>query len=253
VSLPGRPLEQALARAAAHYRALGRQVFVDKQEVRRTYSGVHAKRADIDLTGGVDGRALALEAKMTAGDSFALEPARAPQRAALSQRLADGADVALVVEFTDHGEIFVADWYTVQTFLVAAWRRSLTIDWFRAVGSLVPQMHANDQRRRCALWLDAAAHPDRAGAAARVEAERAGKPRFPIDGDDARDDARDRRRTPRQLELAARHAQRPSPSDREAYQAYMLGLVDDGIQRQLGAAGRPRPGARAGRWRGGRR
>jgi hypothetical protein len=232
MSTAGRPLELTLLRGARYYAAQGRPCFLQRQEHTPGRTVAHA-----DLVGGIDGRALALEAKMTEGDYFPLKPERAAQRAALSGFRRQGADVSLVVEFTDHREIYVAYWEFVDAFLHRAWRRSLSRDWFMAHGMLVPQLHAGDEKRRAALWLDAAPHIERGAAWARVNAERACKPTFPIDGNLERDAKLDAHRSPKQLALQQRLAARPKPGTEE-YRVYMQRLVAEGIDRQLGASAR---------------
>jgi hypothetical protein len=244
VSAAGASLVNALLRAARYYAANGRPVFLQRQEHTPGRTHAHA-----DLVGGVDGRAVALEAKMTRGDYFPLEPKRAAQRAALSELRSRGAGVALVVEFTDHGEIYVASWWRVEQFLVAAWRRSLSLTWFRAWGHLIPQLHAGDESRRCALWLDFETYPTWRQALELLDAERAGQPVFAIDGDLERDAARDRRRSSRQSQLDECLAARPAPGTEE-YRAYVRQLAQEGVGRVLKGAGRGKGGTRP-IWRGG--
>jgi hypothetical protein len=232
MSIAGRSLELALLRAARHYATHGRPCFLQRQEHTPGRTVAHA-----DLVGGVDGRALALEAKMTEGDYFPLKPERAPQRAALQKLHEQRAQVSLVVEFTDYGEIYAVGWTFVEAFLLRAWRRSLPLDWFRAYAALVPQLHADNERKRSALWLDGEPHPERDGALAGINIERAGKPALPIDGDLERDAQLDARRSPRQRALHERLANRPKPGTEE-YRVYMQKLVGEGIDRQLGAAAR---------------
>lgn len=240
MSVAGAPLVNALIRGAGYYAAHGRPSFLQRQEHTpgRTYA--HA-----DLVGGVDGQAVALEAKMAAGDEFPLKRERAAQRAELQRLHGQRARVALVIEFTDHGEVYVVPWAAVSEFLAAAWRRSLSRDWCMVNGQLARQLHTGD--RRLVFWLDLVEHPNRYDAITRVAEDRDGKDLRPIDGDLERDARLDARRSPKQLALHERLANRPRPGTPE-HREYMLWLMGEGTDRQLRAGAR----GKAGRWRGGR-
>lgn len=243
MSPAGASLVNALLRAARHYAAQGRQVHLARQEHTAGRTTAHA-----DLLGSVDGRSVALEAKMTKGDYFRLYPERAAQRAELQRLYELGYDVSLVVEFTDYGEVYRVPWAHVRAFLMMAWRRSLSRDWFMVYGQLARQL---SEPKRSVFWRDAVDHPDRYDAVKRVTKDRYNKALAKIDGDLDRDAARDRRLTAKQRARQERLESRPAPGTPE-HRDYVIKLAQEGAGRALGTAAGKAQRKRRG-WAGGGR
>ncbi|MGH8277599.1 MAG: hypothetical protein ACRETH_12990, partial [Steroidobacteraceae bacterium] len=74
--------------------------------------------------------------------------------------------------------VYAVEWSHVQAFIRAPYRKSLSLEWFRAYGALVPEEGRDDSGtlRRRAMFLDAAPHWGQAEALAAVEADRARLP-----------------------------------------------------------------------------
>jgi penicillin-binding protein-related factor A (putative recombinase) len=238
-TIRGRALELALVRASRAYRAAGRRCVLVRQHAPVFTRGDGSVSysdtgAPVDLIGAVDGAPWALEAKMTAGLSMPLKVERESQRGALQLLFTNGFTVALVIEFVDQVEVYSVPWSAVEAFERAPWRRSLSLDFCRAYGLLLPEEGRDTEQRRT-LFLDGLAHVNQADFVERVEAERRAAPVLMLDAED-----RPRPASKRELKSAARAAARPDPRDKEAYRTYLRGLAQEGMERQMGAAKRPR-------------
>lgn len=162
-ALLGRDLEKAIARASQQYRRLGRRCILVKQETatatRADGSMVYTRKgAPCDFLGAVDGTPWAVEAKSIGGDSFPLEERREDQRRHLQILHDNGFKVWLCIEFTDHQEVFLVGWEAVVEFLRAPWRKSLSLQWCRAHGILLPENSTGGENRKV-LFLDGLDHP----------------------------------------------------------------------------------------------
>lgn len=236
----GNALELGIKHAGAAYRRV-RRAAVLKQEPRRLWDGTPAGKAPVDFLGTREGRALAIEAKETDSDRFEMRDDHlAPaQIKTCDELLACGFEVWLVIDFTKHAEVYAIPWQEVARFLTAPWRSSLSLDWCRAYGLLLPEEFRGDEKRRRTLFLDGARHADAAVALAAVNAEKSA-------AEAGTAPERAPRASKRQLELAARTAARPHPTrEREAYQEYLRGLVAEGIDRQVGVRAQENRRARA--------
>ena len=243
----GRPLERALIGGARHYRRRhGRKVVMVKQHTPMhqtsdgdlAYSGAGAP---VDLIGGVEGRTWGIEAKQTAIDNFPLEDRKQSQRDALRVLWDCDFIVGMAIDFTARGEVYLIWWPAVAAFEAAPWRRSLSLDWCRVNGLLLPELKRDSEEDRATLFLDGAPHPDRAVAAERVDAERAAARVITSDRQHELADARDRRWAEKQQRQLALEPVRPNPvTDPEGYRAHIFRLANEGTARQLGTTGRAR-------------
>lgn len=185
----GRELELAVKRAAVEYRKESRACLV--QQFPRTATGpggtlVYAGSAPADFLGAIGNVASAVECKECAAKSFPLANIDTEQRAALDAFEAYGFDVFLVIDMAAYGEVYILPYFTVAAFIAAPYRKSLTIDYLRAFGQLVP-MEGEDKKRR-ALFLDAVAHPEADRALLSFWDDRKDKPLVSLDGPDDTDE-----------------------------------------------------------------
>lgn len=185
-ALRGRPLERAVARAARAYLAAGRcELRKIPTPVVTAGDGEKIRQpAGLDFRGVLaGGRALVLECKEHEGSSLPLDKFPAHQQAE-ARRLAElGADVRLVVALEDARETFSIPFAgALNAFLLAPWRQSISLDFCRACGELLPDAPRERPDSRSCLFLDGREHPARAAALLAVEGERA-RARRPPDVD----------------------------------------------------------------------
>lgn len=235
----GRPLELSIARAGRRYRKDGRAVIMRQHPATGTGADgmlLYVASAPVDFIGCLKGaRGLAIEAKETHEASFPLSDLEGEQRGMLALFDGMGADVSVVIDFCRQSEVYRIGWSRIVEFLAAPWRKSLSLDWCRANGLLLPEENRRSDERRT-WFLDGERHGGANVAAARVETERCSSPVITPEDMAAADDARDTRKTKKQQALAARFAARPDPkADPTGYAEYMRKLVAEGIDRQLGA------------------
>jgi penicillin-binding protein-related factor A (putative recombinase) len=251
----GNPLERALVRGAQHYRrAHGRKVVLVKQHtpMHQTDDGGLAysdRGAPVDMIGGIEGHAWGVEAKETAVDRFPLEDRKQSQREALRVLWDCDFIIGLVIDFTARGEVYLIWWPAVAAFEAAPWRRSLSLDWCRVHGLLLPELKRGSEDDRATLFLEGAPHPDRAVAVERMEADRAASKPLTEDRQLCLADERDRRWAERMGITRTRGLQPITP---EEARERIMRATQEGIERQLKTAGRPKPGQRF-QWRGGGR
>jgi penicillin-binding protein-related factor A (putative recombinase) len=182
----GRSLELAVKHAAIAYRKEGRECVL-VQQYPRTGTGkdgvlIYAGDAPADFLGAIDNYPAAVECKETARKSFPLSKIEPDQRAALDAFEESGFDVRLIVDLTGLEECYVLPWFQVAAFIMAPWRKSLSLTWLRAFGQLAPYVEVNGQFR--CLFLDAVAHPEAEQCLLDVWDERKSKPLVSLDGDD---------------------------------------------------------------------
>jgi penicillin-binding protein-related factor A (putative recombinase) len=182
-ALRGRILERAIARAAK--RCYAERCELRKQETptaTSTERGVfYSASAPIDFLGVLEGRACAIEAKQVKRGALLRIYTHAqssnvkwtsPQQEAMRRQHALGAWVRLVIAFDEHGETFAIDWPALAVFLANPWRKSLSLDWCRAYGELVPDGPRFDAKARVVRFLEGVPHDARALALAAVLEER---------------------------------------------------------------------------------
>lgn len=260
----GKALELALAREAAVCLKTGRAALVrqyPRTAVGEGGSTIYAGESPIDFLGvRAGGRALALEAKETDRaeglklDEDHLSAAQIKAARALARL---GAEVQLVIDYKRAAEVYAVAWPQVEEFLAAPWRASLSLEWARAYGLLLPELERNDAAARRVLFLDGSPHPDQAAVRDFVKLEQVCRPVLTLDELLARDDERDRKWGERRARkggegetLAQLMARRPAPDDHAAY----IKWLDEYTARELEAnakrarkAQRGKPGA----WKGG--
>jgi penicillin-binding protein-related factor A (putative recombinase) len=211
---------------------------------------IYAGDAPVDFLGArAGGHAIALEAKETDRESFPLDEDHLgrSQIAACRALVSMGVDVQLVIDYKRVAEVYAVFWGHVDAFLDAPWRASLSLDWARAYGLLLPEHDREDERLRRTLFLDGAPHPDQADCLLRVQTERQSRPVITLDQKLAADDARDRRWAERRERKFDCEPPRPNPAtDPEGYRQHIMRLAQEGAQRALGAGGRARKPRRKG-------
>jgi penicillin-binding protein-related factor A (putative recombinase) len=171
----GGSLEQAILKASRVYRKEGRKLVLVKQEPRLA-GGQVVGSAPVDFGGCLDERALWIEAKTSKGKSLPVSRLRDDQISLMGLLHNAGADVRLVVYFSDVDDCYSAAWPEVVTFLALRWRESWPLAWFRAEGQLLAQEGDGDKQPWLVRFLDGAEHPQRAAALAELERDKA-KPR----------------------------------------------------------------------------
>ncbi len=190
----GSELELAIARAAREYRKQGICALVKQEPRVSTINGemAYTGSAAIDFLGChgpagkfTAGRALCVEAKQTGKKSFPLRDLRDDQVAALEAFHALGADVRVCVDMTEIGECYLVDFIFVSCFIAAPWRRSLSVQWLRAYGLLLPEVN-RDTAQRKVLFLEGKEHPQWEQYREEVDFERETKPTIKLD--DSEDD-----------------------------------------------------------------
>jgi hypothetical protein len=253
VSGRGKGLELGLAHEGKACLKSGRAAIV--RQYPRMAAGpdgtmIYAGDAPVDFLGArAGGHAIALEAKETDRESFPLDDdhlSRA-QIAACRALISMGVEVQIVIDYKRVAEVYAIPWAAVDAFLAAPWRASLSLDWARAHGLLLPEHDRDDETRRRTLFLDGAPHPERGAAGNRVIAERAVCPVITLDQKLAAADARDRRWAERRQQQLAVEPVRPNPAtDPEGYRAHILRIANEGVTRQLGGGGRARKPRRKG-------
>jgi len=184
VSAQGRELELAIGRAAARYLREGRAHL--RRQFLPTVIGAGgyirpAGDAPIDFLGCtgpnepqyVAGRQLAVECKETSIDRLPVGELHESQRSALAVVHGLGAIVLVVCDFTARGEVYAVTWQRVAEFYAKPWRKSLSLEWFRAMGLLLPETGRGEKGElRRTLFLDGKEHWARAHAQEAIEAER---------------------------------------------------------------------------------
>lgn len=187
MSAQGRPLELAVNRAAARYLREGR-AWLRKQHVPWVpgVDGILHPTGDapIDFLGGtgpneaqyVAGRALAVECKETSRGNLPHGELHASQRSSLQAMHDMGAIVLVVVDFTDKAEVYAVTWPRVAAFYAAPWRKSMSLEWFRANGLVLPEENRDAERGRKTLFLEGREHWAREQAQEAVDAERLAHP-----------------------------------------------------------------------------
>lgn len=176
----GREAEAAVMLAARHYRKAAR-ADVTKQAtgMRKTATGwQHSKKASIDVKGALaGGRSICIEVKQHAGVNFPINESTITkaQRDALDVAVKMGGEVWLLVDLYDIGEAFIVEWTTVQKFLAAPYRASLSLCWLRAHGFVCKATGRGTDSYKI-WWLDYSPHIGRAAAFLAEAAERAKSP-----------------------------------------------------------------------------
>lgn len=238
----GRALERSIGRAGTHYRRVGRAEF-QKQELGRLWDGTIVRGAPIDfhaIEWGDKPRRLAIECKEADGDTleFGEKGLRETQVAALDRHITETVPPGmpihvgyLVCDFTARKEVYRIDWsVATREFLSIAWRKSLTLTFFRAFGELCKESNRGDDKHRRVWVLDTALHPEIERATQEVAAERAafaasGKPPIVLFDDS--------RPTRKQAALADRlRGPMPKPGTEE-YRQRIAAAMTAGIDRQL--------------------
>jgi penicillin-binding protein-related factor A (putative recombinase) len=181
----GRPLERAIGRAGRIYQREGRA------EIKKLPTPIvtvpelgtfHSEKQPIDFRGTLaGGRSIAIEAKLVSrgaalsvhvGTDASDAHLTSKQQEALREQHQFGAWTRLVVAFDEHGETFAIEWPPLDAFLEAPWRKSISLEWCRAYGELVPDGPRLDVKARACRFLDGRPHEDRELALAHVLEER---------------------------------------------------------------------------------
>jgi hypothetical protein len=265
VSGRGKPLELGVLHEANALLRSGRAALV--RQFPRMAAGPggtmrYAGEAPVDFLGARRGGAsMALEAKETERESFPLDEdhlSRA-QIKACRALAAMGVEVHLVIDFKRLGEVYALPWRAVDEFLAAPWRASLSLDWARAYGLLLPETDRDDTEKRRTQFLDGAPHAEQATALLRVQTERQSCAVISLDEQLAKDDARDQRWAERRAHngaqgesLAQLMARKPAKDAPEADRQHWL---DEYSARELEAnhrRARQQQRGQAGTWKGGR-
>jgi penicillin-binding protein-related factor A (putative recombinase) len=218
MTIKGRALENAISKGFAFYRkrnrADGKKLATPMRFLRGKWRHVETSGSDFE---GVEagGRALVIEAKETAETSFPLSKLSENERDYLTERHRFGARALLVIDFTLLNETYAISWEHVAMFLANPWRESLSLDWCRAFGQIVP-----NQNGVC-LFLDGVPHMAAEECMAAVEAEKARPKQIPL---------LDRKPSAKALELRER-LNRPSPKTPEEARARILEAADAGMRR----------------------
>jgi penicillin-binding protein-related factor A (putative recombinase) len=217
MTIKGRALENAISKGFAFYRkrnrADGKKLATPMRFLRGKWRHVGTSGSDFD---GVEdgGRALVIEAKETAETSFPLSKLSENERDYLTERHRFGARALLVIDFTALNETYAISWEHVAMFLANPWRESLSLDWCRAFGQIVPNADG------VCLFLDGVPHMAATECMRAVEAEKT-RPR----------QAKLFERTSaKKLELRER-LNRPSPKTPAEARARILEAADAGMRR----------------------
>lgn len=185
----GKPLELAIVHAATHYKKQGRCALARQYPRLAWRDGAmrYASKAPIDFLGAhKGGRALAIEAKEI--NDLSLELATESglsedQRSACALLYRLGADVHVIVDVVPEREVYDLRWAVITTFLNAPWRRSLSLQWMRAYGQLLPEENRDVEAERRVLFLDGDPHIGKETAYLAVVAEKAKSPVIDLAGD----------------------------------------------------------------------
>lgn len=167
----GGDLENAVSRNARLERSTGACVLVRQfPPMANTSAGMaFVGKAPIDLLGVLKGgQMLAIECKEVQGRSLPLSRLRDDQRRLMAYLHELGADVRLIVDFTTLSEVYTVSWPLVAAFIATPTRESLSVEWCRAFGLLLPEV-ADPLRR--VRFLDGAEHPQKADALVAVAKE----------------------------------------------------------------------------------
>ncbi len=191
----GKPLELAIARTGRDYRKAGRCAIIKQEPRVSTINGevAYTGGAPLDFVGvradgPVPGRCLVIEAKETGLQSFPLCQLEDDQRTALEAFRVLGADTRVAIDFTAIGEIYLLDWLLISMFIEAPYRKSLSLQWCRAYGLLLPETDKEEPAKRRVAFLDGKEHPEWKQYREEVELERETKPIIKLD-DEEDDDA----------------------------------------------------------------
>lgn len=181
MSAAGRPLEAAVARAAAHYEKLARAQ-LQKQHTPRGFGGAFIGQAPLDFKGWFEDERgqrppCAIECKTTSDPrlDFSIQGGgiEEQQLDAIRGAFALGVQVWLIVEFSVQREVYRVDGRAIVEFAAAPWRASLSLAWMRANGELCKVSDYGHPKRAAVWWLDTRLHPERDVAGLEVAAERA--------------------------------------------------------------------------------
>jgi recombination protein U len=215
----GRALENAIEKGFAHYKRLGRAVGEKRHNGNRKIKGrwMPVISSGADFSGTLQGgRGLHVEAKETARTAWPIADISDDEIKHLNKHHQIGALCLLVIDFTAVGETYAIGWEHVAGFLTNPWRESLSLDWCRAFGVVVPNENG------VCLFLDGVARPDVIECMARVEVEKA-RPRQAKLLDEKPVSAK-------QLELRQRLS-RPAARTPEEARARILEAADAGMRR----------------------
>jgi penicillin-binding protein-related factor A (putative recombinase) len=170
----GGDLENAVQRASRAYRRDGRKLVLLRQESRTANIGGQLTLvgpAPVDHLGTLDGKCLAIESKTTRGKSLPVSRLRDDQVSLMGLLHAAGAEVSMVVYFSDLDEPYLVAWPEIATFLATRWRSSWPLCWFRVHGLLLPQEETSGGW--LVRFLSGAPHPQRDAALAELERDKA--------------------------------------------------------------------------------
>ena len=217
----GKQLEDAIARAFAVYKTTGRAVGEKRYVGNRKVNGkwIPVLSSGVDFSGTVKGgRGLHVEAKETARTAWPLSEISDAEVKHLNKHHAIGALCLLVVEFTSLNETYAIGWEHVAMFLRNPWRESLSLDWCRAFGQLVPNTDG------VCLFLDGSPHMAAEECMRAVEAEQVAAFKRPM-------------KPERPAKLSAKRAElvdaikRPGPTTADEMRARIREAADAGLSR----------------------
>jgi penicillin-binding protein-related factor A (putative recombinase) len=177
----GKALEGAMKLAAADYRRAGRAdvFFRETPTVNPHGTTIYTAPSGVDFHGGVFGEGaptyFTADAKECHAASLPLDNIADHQLETLRRNRAGLS--GLVVAFLPAWEVFWIPIVEFDQFLTAKWRESLSRDWCRAFGKLLPvdvrpSLRQKGRFVRHVRFLDGAKHPEADHATARVNAER---------------------------------------------------------------------------------
>jgi hypothetical protein len=234
----GKPLENAIKRAAVEYRRRGLCALIRQNPAMANVGGVmeYVGTAPLDFVGlHKGGRALFVECKATAAASLSVvEDHFGADQVAAGNVLQDlGADGWLVVDYERVEESYALPWQPVRDFFAAPWRKSLTLDFARAHGLLLPSTSRNGAEPWKLWFLDGKPHTEREAAYLALAADKAKAAGVVVS------------LLPPEPE---QRTKRPEKLTKEQRLEGVRMAIQDGLVNAARAAKRPKP-----RWAGGRR
>lgn len=185
MAIRGRAAERAVGLACVHYRRASK-ADISKQAtgMRRVQGGwTHTTRASIDYKGQLAGGGFyCCEVKEHGGASFPLNESTisTTQRNALDVASKMGGECWLIIDLPAHSETYAVTWATVQEFMRAPYRHSLSLQWLRAHGFICKASGRGTSD--FTIWfLDYRKHDLHAGAYLAEAADRARSPIVDLD------------------------------------------------------------------------
>jgi penicillin-binding protein-related factor A (putative recombinase) len=217
----GRHLENAIEAGLKVYRIKRRADGEKRHNGNRMIKGrwMPVISSGADFSGGLapNGRGFHVEAKETGRTALPISDISDDEIKHMNRHHAIGELCLLVVDFTALCETYAISWEHVAAFLINPWRESLSLDWCRAFGQVVPNSDG------VCLFLDGVPHMAATECMAAVEAEKT-RPR------QAKLFDAPKKISAKQAELRER-LNRPSPKTPAEARARILEAADAGMRR----------------------